>query len=121
MANWKDPALLLGLANTGGIAATFIYLLKYIQDLQRQITELNAKHDILYKEIGGGNGQLYKFITQKVINEVPTMQKETTIKFTRAAKQLKKLREEHEEMLIFINNLMVLLIKILLTNWRAIN
>jgi len=45
MANWKDPALLLGLANTGGIAATFIYLLKYIQDLQRQITELNNKHD----------------------------------------------------------------------------
>ena len=111
MANWKDPALLLGFANTGGLVATFIYLLRSIQDLQKQVTELNNKHDILFKEIGGGNGQLYRHIAQKVTTDLPMMQKDTVTKFTKTAKQLKKLKEENEELVNFVNNLMVFIDK----------
>jgi hypothetical protein len=102
MTNWKDPALLLGLANTGGLVASFIYLLKLNHNLQAQIVEINNKYNELYKKIGGPNGQLYDFVTTKVINGIPTMEKTTTERFTKANKQLKKIRENNDDLANFL-------------------
>ena len=113
MTDWKDPVLLLSIGNTGGLAIAVVYLTWQNSALQKQITELNNKYDVLYKKIGGngGDGKLYDFISDKIINKLPASEKATAETFARANKELKKLRNRDEDIEYFISDLMELLTK----------
>jgi hypothetical protein len=90
-ANFKDPSLLLGVANTAGLIGVFIYLSK-------QISELNSKYDALFQKIGGGDGKLYDAITQRTMQAFPQHNSQTQASLTAASKQLKKLKKQNVEL-----------------------